>query len=404
MGTVLCSVCGGAGVVPGDVVFDATETNIVLQMNGGMVEIWENGTMMFQEDPAMILSITINGNSLDNTLTVDFTNGNPITAGGLTYDGKLQGRDFDTLTITGGTVDSTTHRTLTEYSGEYDIVIGGLTYTIYYDNLEPIVDNGDAVDRFFEFGASDEWIHLNQGAIPATQTNIDSDVGESVDFTTPTNSLTIDMTDASFDVLTFQGMAGNFVATTSLITIDTSSNDMITTSQRVFVLPSLTITGGANLNFNVDGATQGLNYDQYDITGTVTLTSVDLNMILGYSPTVGDSYTIINNDAAEAVSGTFTGLPEGSCFTDGGELFQITYQGGDGNDVVVTAVELDYGDAPDSYSTVAASNGARHVVGSLYLGASVDADADGQPDATATGDDTDGNDDEDGVTFPGSMT
>ncbi len=63
-------------------------------------------------------------------------------------------------------------------------------------------------------------------------------------------------------------------------------------------------------------------------------------------------------------------------------------------------IEQDYGDAPDpTYPTLQASNGARHSLSDLYLGASVDSETDGQPDANATGDDTSGTDDEDGVTF-----
>ena len=65
----------------------------------------------------------------------------------------------------------------------------------------------------------------------------------------------------------------------------------------------------------------------------------------------------------------------------------------------------DWGDAPDTvgvpgYATLAANNGANHMIaGGFYLGSSVDAESDGQPDASATGDDNDGNDDEDGVAF-----
>ncbi len=60
----------------------------------------------------------------------------------------------------------------------------------------------------------------------------------------------------------------------------------------------------------------------------------------------------------------------------------------------------DFGDAPDSYSTLLASNGARHRYGSgLFLGATVDAEKDGRPTKDALGDDTHGIDDEDGVTF-----
>ncbi|MEM9597822.1 MAG: GEVED domain-containing protein [Acidobacteriota bacterium] len=62
---------------------------------------------------------------------------------------------------------------------------------------------------------------------------------------------------------------------------------------------------------------------------------------------------------------------------------------------------LDWGDAPDpTYPTLAANDGARHEATGPMLGAARDGDADGQPNATATGDDTDaGGDDEDGVTF-----
>ncbi|MHC4517612.1 MAG: LamG domain-containing protein [Planctomycetota bacterium] len=69
------------------------------------------------------------------------------------------------------------------------------------------------------------------------------------------------------------------------------------------------------------------------------------------------------------------------------------------------AVELDFGDAPDRpYPTRHISDGARHRIDPrVYLGRSVDPEADGQPDATATGDDNDGNDDEDGVVFVSAL-
>jgi len=63
---------------------------------------------------------------------------------------------------------------------------------------------------------------------------------------------------------------------------------------------------------------------------------------------------------------------------------------------------IDYSDAPDSYGTLLASDGARHYVipNGPVLGTGVDAEADGQPDPAATGDDLlDGNNDNDGVVF-----
>ncbi len=67
--------------------------------------------------------------------------------------------------------------------------------------------------------------------------------------------------------------------------------------------------------------------------------------------------------------------------------------------------EVDFGDAPDGpYPTLLASDGARHRRSQLLLGNRFDGDGDGQPNASATGDDTlDGNDDEDGVAFTTPM-
>jgi len=61
----------------------------------------------------------------------------------------------------------------------------------------------------------------------------------------------------------------------------------------------------------------------------------------------------------------------------------------------------DFGDAPDSYHTVLANNGARHfIVPGWYLGNGVDPEPDGQPVGQ---DDVLGTDDEDGVVWPSEL-
>ncbi len=75
------------------------------------------------------------------------------------------------------------------------------------------------------------------------------------------------------------------------------------------------------------------------------------------------------------------------------------YNDQDGVDLFITG---DWGDLPSSYPTLSGDNGARHTllgVGNPYLGSSVDAEANGQPNDTATGDDINGLDDEDGILF-----
>jgi hypothetical protein len=85
-----------------------------------------------------------------------------------------------------------------------------------------------------------------------------------------------------------------------------------------------------------------------------------------------------------------------------------------GSATVTVVAGSDYGDAEhpinNRYPTLLANTGASHVLGSsVYLGACVDGEDDGQPTTDADGDDTNvgspvfgtcgGNDDEDGVTF-----
>ena len=62
----------------------------------------------------------------------------------------------------------------------------------------------------------------------------------------------------------------------------------------------------------------------------------------------------------------------------------------------------DFGDAPDpTYATLLVSDGPRHeVTPGIYMGATIDGELDGQPDANALGDDSVNLSDEDGVTFP----
>jgi autotransporter-associated beta strand protein len=82
----------------------------------------------------------------------------------------------------------------------------------------------------------------------------------------------------------------------------------------------------------------GGGHDQLNVLGSVDLGGCNLNPTLGFVPRLGDSFVIINNGGADAVVGTFAGLPEGATFPLGGFLFQMTYAGGTGNDVVLTRV------------------------------------------------------------------
>ena len=99
------------------------------------------------------------------------------------------------------------------------------------------------------------------------------------------------------------------------------------------------MASGTTFYAEINGPNVGSQYDQVNVTGTVSLGGATLNPTLGFAPTTGQQFTIINNDGADAVTGTFAGLPEGTVFSIGTKTFQISYAGGTGNDVVLTMRE-----------------------------------------------------------------
>lgn len=92
----------------------------------------------------------------------------------------------------------------------------------------------------------------------------------------------------------------------------------------------------------IGGTTPGANgHDQLNVTGVVYLLNAQLVPIPwnGFVPAIGDTFVILQNDGTEPIGGTFLNLPEGSIFADQlGMPFQITYLGGDGNDVSITRI------------------------------------------------------------------
>jgi fibronectin-binding autotransporter adhesin len=109
---------------------------------------------------------------------------------------------------------------------------------------------------------------------------------------------------------------------------------------------NLTFTGGS-LESELGGTTACSGYDQINVTGTVDIGSgvTALSTVLygSFKPAAGNTFTIINNDGADAVTGTFTGLAEGATFTVSGYVYKISYVGGTGNDVVLTVMSVPAG-------------------------------------------------------------
>ena len=108
---------------------------------------------------------------------------------------------------------------------------------------------------------------------------------------------------------------------------------------------ALSILSNGILAMDIGGLNVG-DYDQIAATGTVNLAGMlNVSVLNGFAPTVGDTFTLILNDDVDLVAGTFSGKAEGSQFTANGYSFRINYGAGDGNDVVLTTTVPEPGSA-----------------------------------------------------------
>ncbi len=108
---------------------------------------------------------------------------------------------------------------------------------------------------------------------------------------------------------------------------------------------NFTATGGT-FESELGGTTPGngsTNHDQLNVTGTVDLgsaTTLSVTHWNNFRPALNNQFVIINNDGTDAVTGTFQGLAQGATLTVDGVTYTISYTGGTGNDVVLTATSV----------------------------------------------------------------
>ena len=97
----------------------------------------------------------------------------------------------------------------------------------------------------------------------------------------------------------------------------------------------LTLEAGSALDVEINGTTAGSEYDQVQVTGEVNLTGAKLNISSTFTAAAGTEFLLIDNDDVDSVTGEFVDHAEGTLFSFNGNQVYITYQGGDGNDVVL---------------------------------------------------------------------
>ena len=69
--------------------------------------------------------------------------------------------------------------------------------------------------------------------------------------------------------------------------------------------------------------------------------TLSLTRLATFTPTTGQTFLILDKVGAGSIAGTFSGLAEGATipnFLGSASSAQISYVGGDGNDIVLTVI------------------------------------------------------------------
>ena len=137
-------------------------------------------------------------------------------------------------------------------------------------------------------------------------------------------------------------LGGTLSGTGTLTTVTLTSGTLSPGTGDVGTLNTGGLALGAGANFRVDLSDSGS--DQVNVSGTVSINSLASLTIASSTreSRLGDVLVLIDNDEADAVSGTFASRPEGSAIVVNGTTYYLTYrynaessQFDNGNDVAL---------------------------------------------------------------------
>ncbi len=180
---------------------------LTLIRSGNVLHVYTTGTtndVLPPQDIADVSNLVFTGRATSNdTLTVDFSGGNPIPGGGVSYDGGVGGND--TLALAGGSFTTITFG----FTGVGSGTIGLDGSTITYSGLEPIVSTAVAASVVLNYSSAGETITVASAG--SGRTTVSSTAAETVTFNNPTGSLTIN-SGGGGDLAVIQGLGSGFDA------------------------------------------------------------------------------------------------------------------------------------------------------------------------------------------------
>jgi len=230
------------------------------------------GTITYDTDAHEQVSLI--GGDGDDQFTIDLSGGNiddPLPFTNLNLFGGGQGAGGDSLVL----IDNVNvHATVTHLfanANDGEVIFNAQTPNndrIRYFGLEPILDNLNVTNRMFTFLTPGIGGTLEQspGGLGATHTRIDSAASELVDFTTPTNSLVINLATGVANTFAVNSLSGDFNTPTNTINLG-ANGDTVNFERSNAGANGWTVVGGAgNDTVNLSPVAQNLDF----LSGRVT--------------------------------------------------------------------------------------------------------------------------------------
>ncbi|WP_198001008.1 right-handed parallel beta-helix repeat-containing protein, partial [Gimesia fumaroli] len=318
-------------------------------ITGNVIQAKNNG-LFFSENPAIYTAAGIE--ILDNTFESPGSTG--INAGNLDSTSKVNGNTFINnatgaalnFAEAGGEVlnnifENNTNVGLYFFDDTYfpqsseNPTVTGNTFT---NNARQVGGDAPAVD----FDAIQNNNSYDGGVEVSSNGNLYGSIQEAIDNAMPGDDVTV-VINATYTenvdinkAVTLMGEAtvdGSVTASVAGATIAPGF------SPGTFTSTDLNLTAGSSLSVEIDGISgAGVvgGHDQFVTTGNVNLGGATLDTtgsdIIGAM--LGDTFEII--DVGGTLTGTFAGLDNGDTVLVNGQTFRIFYNGGDGNDVILT--------------------------------------------------------------------
>ncbi len=277
-------------------------------------------------------SITFTGGGYD--IVTDSSNHSVLTiTGGITDSSSGSSNEIDLNLVTSASQAFTAgaNNQLVLGNGSEHVTIGSNNLTLGNVLVTgPIIGSGNLIINDPNYPGDNNGVDL-QAASPGYTGTVQINVGALFVDDPDSLSAAIQITVASGALLKGNGGLSN-------VTIQSGGTVAPGNSPGCLSANNFTITG--TYLSEVQGLNACTGYDQLQVSGTANVTNATLQLSLlnGFTPTIGQSFTILNNTGSNPVTGTFNGLAEGATFSLGGATFQISYVGGDGNDIVLTVI------------------------------------------------------------------